>query len=340
MAKTIDVAGRDELTGLHEIAERYRLDGPHATVVMLCSTPGQNGDDRKVRWHARRTELAHLGAGTAALEHLDHEVESLDPRGEMVLVTANDAGAAHCWLTDYDVVPMAHVGEIPALLAAVDELADRTPVVAALVDHAGADVYLIDHIEVADAGSVTADPVEDRGHTKTDHASHERRLDAAAERTAAAIARAIEHAATSDTRLIVLTGDDREVASVERHLDTHRFTVSVVQAGGRHEPGAVQRLRRAALDESLRQRQRRSAEAVAELRRALGQHALGTEGNESTATAADEGRVATLFLDRTRLVDGADTVARDTLARGGSIVIADELGVADGVAALLRYGID
>lgn len=337
MVKTIDVAGHDELTGLHEIAERYRLEGPHATIVMLLSTPGQIGDDPKVRWHARRTELVHLGAGQAALEHLDREVALLDPRGEMVLVTANDTGAAHCWLTDCAAVPMAHVGEIPALLTAVDALTDRTPVVAALVDHVGADVYVVDHLDVADAGSVTGDPVEDRGHTKTDPASYERRLDAGSERTAETIARAIEHAASSDTRLIVLTGDDREVASVERHLGTSRFTVHIVQAGARREPDSVQRLRRAALDESLRNRERRRADAVAELRRALGQQVLGTQGNESTAIAADQGRVATLFLDRTRLADGADEVASDTLAHGGDIVIADELEVTDGVAALLRY---
>jgi hypothetical protein len=50
--------------------------------------------------------------------------------------------------------------------------------------------------------------------------------------------------------------------------------------------------------------------------------------------------VATLLLDRSRLVDGADGVARDTLAHGGTIVIADDLEVTAGVGALLRYDID
>jgi len=47
-----------------------------------------------------------------------------------------------------------------------------------------------------------------------------------------------------------------------------------------------------------------------------------------------------MFVDRTTApddADDADTLARDTLLHGGNVVVADELGVTDGVAGVLRY---
>ena len=353
MAKIKDVpaARTHELTTVHDVVERYQLDGPHASVVMLLPTPGEVGDDLSTRWNARRTQLAHAGAGADALDHLDRAVRSIDPRGEMVLLTANGDGAAHCWLVDHDVEPMVHVGEFPALLHAVDELIDRAPVVAAIVDRVGADIYCVDHLDIAAAGSVTGDEVETQiiggrgapagrsgGHTGNERDTYQRHADVVYERNADMIARALtEQAVASSARLIVLTGDDREVAAVGQHLDAHRFTVRPVQAGARNDARSMERLHHAVLDESSTQRRARRADAVGELRRALGQHSLGVEGNVATIEAVREGRAATLFLDRAMLTEGADEIARDALLHGGDVVVADDLGVADGIAVLLRY---
>jgi Bacterial archaeo-eukaryotic release factor family 2 len=353
MAKIKDVpaARTYELSTVHDVVERYQLEGPHATVVMLVPTPGEVGDDLSTRWNARRTQLAHAGAGARALDLLDVAVRSIDPRGEMVLLTANNDGAAHCWLVGHDVAPMVHVGEPPALLHAVDELIDRATVVAAIVDRVGADIYCVDHLGITAAGSVTGDEVETHiiggrgapagrsgGHTGNERDSYQRRADLVYERNADIIARALtEQAVTSVARLIVLTGDDREVAAVEQHLDAHRFTVRPVQAGARNDARSIERLHRAVLEESAAQRRGRRAEAVDELRRALGQHSLGVEGRAATTDAVREGRAATLFLDRANLTDDADEIARDALLHGGDVVVVDELGVDDGIAVLLRY---
>ena len=47
MAKIKDVpaARTYELSTVHDVVERYQLDGPHASVVMLVPTPGEVGDD-------------------------------------------------------------------------------------------------------------------------------------------------------------------------------------------------------------------------------------------------------------------------------------------------------
>jgi hypothetical protein len=327
-----------ELSGLPDVIERYRLEGPHATVIMLLTGPGQVGDDRTIRWHARRTELVHAGAGPDVIAHLDRAVESIDPRNEMVLLTANSQSAAHCWLADRDIAPMVHVGETPHLLAAVDELTDRTAAIGAIVDHLGADIYCVDHLDIAEVCTVKGDHVQTHRHTGGDQAGYQRRADAVYERNADTIARALtEQAVAAHARLIVMTGDDREAAAVEQHLDTHRFSVRIVQAGARHESSAVQRLHHAVVDESLDERQGHRNRSVTELRQALGQHALGVEGSAATVLAVDEGRVATLFVDRAEVSDLHEAIARTTLMYGGAVVVADELGVADGVAALVRY---
>ncbi len=328
----------DELMGVDDLLARYQRSGPHATVVMEFPAPDQLGDDRAVRWHVRRSELVDAGAGEFALDHLDALVASLEPRGETVLLTADDADAAFCWLTDCTVAHLARVGPSPALLAALGELSDRSPVIVAVVDHQGADLFQLDHLDLAEIGSVRGDHVQTHRHTGGDQAGYQRRADAVYDRNADAVARQIaEHAVAARAHLVVLTGDDREAGAVTDHLDTNRFTVVAVQAGARHEPHLAERLHHAAFEQSLIDRRARRDTAVAHLREELGRHALGVEGRDATSAAITEGRVATMFVDRAAAPDDADTLARDTLLHGGTVVVADDLGVADAVAGLLRY---
>jgi hypothetical protein len=327
-----------ELVAVADVVERYQRPTLHATVVMHFPPPGQTGDDRMVRWHVRRSELVDAGASDAALAHLDTLVEGLDPRGETVLLSADDHDAAFCWLIDHTVPHLAHVGPCPALLAALDELTDRSPVVVAAVDHLGAELFELDHLDLTEIGSVEGDHIQTHRHKGGDQSGYQRRAEGVYERNADAIARRItEHAVHADVHLIVLTGDDREAAIVTEHLDTHRFTVVSVQAGARHDPHLVERLRGAGIKQSLTHRQAGRAAAVAHLREELGRHALGIEGRGQTAAAIAERRVATTFVDRSCAGRDADALARDTLLLGGDVVITDDLGVADGVAAILRY---
>lgn len=338
MTRTEPARAADELAGVADVLERYQRPGPHATVVMEFPAPGQAGDDRMVRWHVRRSELVGAGASDASLALLDVLVEELEPRGQTVLLSADGTDAAFCWLIDHTVGHLAHVGPCPAMLAALDELTDRTPVVVAVVDHLGADLFELDHLDLDEIGAVKGDHVQTHRHTGGDQAGYQRRAEAVYERNADTIARQItEHAVHAGARLVVLTGDDREAAAVTDHLDTHRFTVVSVQAGARHDPQLTERLRQAAIDQSLSDRKARRAAAIAHLREELGRHALAVEGRDATATAISESRVATAFVDRAAAADDTDTLVRDTLSYGGTVVVADDLGVTEGVAAILRY---
>jgi hypothetical protein len=338
MTKIERVRASNELAGVAEVLARYQRSGPHATIIMEFPAPGQVGDDRAVRWHARRAELVDAGASTTALGHLDALVDGLEPRGETVLLTADDTDATFCWLIDHTTNHVAHVGPFPALIAALDELADRTPIIVAVVDHLGADLFELDHLDLTEIGSVKGEHVQTHRHIGGDQAGYQRRAEAVYERNADTIAQQVtEHAIHAAARLIMLTGDDREVVVVTDHLDTHRFSVVSVQAGARHDPNLAERLRRAAIEQSLTDRSQRRNVALSHLREELGRQALGVDGRDATATAIADGRVATLFVDRSVTVDGADTLARDTLLHGGSVVVANDIGVADGVAAIVRY---
>jgi hypothetical protein len=328
----------DELMSVDQIIERCQRPGPHSTVIMQFPTPGEAGDDRLVRWHVRRSELVKAGADATTLALLDDAVDSLEPRGVTVLFTADETDAAYCWLIDHTVEPMTHVGACPALLPALDELTDRSPVIAAAVDHVGADLFELVHLDLTDVGSVKGEHIQTHRHTGGDQAGYQRRADAVYDRNADTIARRItEHAVHAGAHLVVLTGDDRETAAVTDHLDTHRFAVSTEPAGARHEAQLRDRVRHACIERSLTARRQRRADAVEHLRRELGQHALGVEGREATATAIAEARVATTFIDRASPPTDADELARDTILFGGTVVVTHGLDVVDGVAAIVRY---
>jgi hypothetical protein len=332
-----------EMRSIADVGERYRRGGPHATIVIDLSTPGHVGDDQSVRWHARRHELVHAGADGATLAQLDRLVEALEPRSAAVLLTANPDGSSHCWLHDRSVTPMAHVGDCPALLPAIDELTDRSPALAALIDHLGADLFCVDHSVVHELTTVKGDHVQTHRHVGGDQAGHQRRAVGVYERNAEAIAAEIaRQAAARGARLIVLSGDAREVAAVEhhldsRHLDSRHLSVRTVHAGARHESGAFDRLRTVVAEQQLADRERRRADKVAEFREALGRHTLAVTGRESTTAAIHEGRLATLLVERT--VVAADDVARDTLLFGGQVVVVDHLDGPDGIAGVLRYAV-
>lgn len=338
----VDHANRDvhasEMRSLADTLERYQLAGPHATIVLDLAGPGHVGDDRSVRWHARRHELVHAGADAVTLSHLDRLIESLEPHPSTVLVTANADGSAHCWLSDQSVVPAAHVGDCPALLPAIDELTDRSPVLAALIDHLGADLFCVDRLVVGELGTVKGDHVQTHRHVGGDQAGHQRRADGVYERNAEAIAAEItRQAAAGGVQLVVLSGDAREVAAVEHHLDTHHLSVRTVHAGARHESGALERLRSAVAAQVLDERAHRRSAAVSEFQQALGQHTLAVTGRESTTVAIREGRLATLLVERN--TPSADETARDTLLFGGHVVVVDQLDHPDGIAGVLRYAV-
>ncbi|RLE21960.1 MAG: hypothetical protein DRJ50_08405 [Actinobacteria bacterium] len=345
MAKNDDLSSSGttnivELKTVADIVDRYQCPGPHATVVMRVMVPGVRGQDRKTRRHALQNNLAHHDADEAVIRNIGNTLESLDPRGVHVLMTANAQSAAFCWLTDHEVPAATRVDSTPALLPALSELSERAPAIGAIIDHVGADMFELGHLELVEVGSIEGDDLSTDRRIGGDQAGYQRRAESIYERNAGLIAKRLsEHAERVKAKIIVLTGNDREVASVEHHLGHNQFAVSTVHAGARHDEAAPDRLHEAARDATLTERLRIWNEAVGRLAEELGQHDLAVAGHDKTLEAIGEGRIRTLFLDLGMLdeMSDADSIARDALLLGSDVVVARDLGVADGVAGLLRY---
>jgi hypothetical protein len=329
-----------ELKTVTDIADRYQCPGPHATVIMRVVLPGVRGDDRQTRRHALQDDLRHHGADDAMIGHIDDALESLDPRGLHVLLTANAESGAFCWLTDYEAPSGIRVNAMPVLLPVLTELSDRAPVICALVDNIGADLVELGHVDLVGIDTVAGEEDSTERYGGRNRDGYDRWANEVHNRNADLIAKHLsDHADRAKARIVLLSGNDGEISSVEHHLGHHRFAVSTVQAGARHDKEAPDRLREAAGEAAQSERTKRRDERVGRLRQELGQHDLAVAGHDKTLEAINEGSVETLFLDAGKLEEmgDSDAIAKDALLFGGDVVIAPDLPTDDGVAALLRY---
>ena len=329
-----------ELKTVTDIVGRYQCPGPHATVIMRVVLPGVRGDDRQTRRHALQDDLRHAGADDATIGHIDDALESLDPRGIHVLLTANAESGAFCWLTNYEAPSRIHVDAMPVLIPALVELSDQAPVICATVDNIGADLFELGHVDMVGIGTVTGEEDSTERYGGRNRDGYDRWANEVHNRNADLIAKHLsDHAERAKARIVVLSGNDGEISSVEHHLGHHRFEVSTVQAGARHDKEAPDRLREAAVEAAQAERTRRRNERVGRLKQELGQHDLAVAGHDKTLEAINEGSVETLFLDVGKLEEmgDSDSIAKDALLFRGDVVIAPDLPTSDGVAALLRY---
>lgn len=332
------------LATLADIADRYRLPGPHVTLIMLVPVPGTVGDDFDVRWSATRADLRHMGVSDRAVQHLDSLIRTTIRRGHPLLITANDDSAASCWL-GFDIEASMETGELPALVPALRQLLMASQVtVAAVVDREGADLYAVGTIEIGRVGQIAAEDgqIQDDVSGRRSPRRGSQHSEVIIERNAASIAAEILRTAEEvHAGAILLAGDDRVTRLVEDCL-THRSNKAVVrrQVGGRHEPKTVDRVRVAALYERRRRAASHLALELARLREELGQHDRAIEGAVEVLEAITDGRVGTLFVDtdadRGTPNPPLDVHVRAALDHGARLVVGPNLGRRDGVAALLR----
>ena len=337
----VQPAGLIRLADSKAVLDRYRLPGPHVTVVMPVATPGRKGNDMEKRWSATRADLRHLGADEEQLRLLDGLATKLPPCGYEALITASADSAAYCWLTNPSVGSMMRVGALPSLMPALVELDRRPLVVTAAVDRVGADVAVVDHAQLDTVGAVdgTTEGIHKSAGDGADQARNQRHSEVVWERNASDAATDISRV-VKDRRAssVVLTGDRRAVDLVADRLVGPNLAVHIVQAGGRHEPDTALRLLAAAMsvaNDTQVAAWRADAERLAE---ELGQQDLATDGEVHTLEAIAEHRVATLFIDAGTWHDRThvDETIRAAHADGAVVCpgLAPEL--TDGIGALLR----
>lgn len=338
---TDDDTGVRSLDTLDEIGARYRSPGPHTTLVMATPIVGSVGDDITKRWHATRTELQHLGASAASIAHLDRALASVTVRAPHLLATANDDSVAITWIT-LAATPFSVVGPVPALFWATRESLATRPVIAAVIDRIGADLYEIGRtgmgqIETVDGEHDFIHKAASGGWSQARQQRHSETVwSRNADRVAAAIAQSCD---ARDSTIVLMTGDERAVGLTQTCMATRPdLRLSTCRAGARGDPDVAARLRDAATSTQRAETDHLAAPLVDRLTEELGQRDRGVEGSVAVLEASTENRVRVLLLDEhTSSTDPrVDATLKSALDHRAQIVIAPLPEVRDGVGALLR----
>jgi hypothetical protein len=339
--EAVEPDGLTRLADSKAVLDRYRLPGPHATVVMPLATPGSAGDDRHKRWSATQADLRHLGADENIVHRLDQLVSRLPPSGYEALVTANADSAAYCWLITPTRDSMMRLGSLPSLMPALIEMNRRPRVVTAAVDRVGADLAVVDHahLEALHAADGDEEGIHKSAGDGLDQARNQRHSEVVWERNASEVAKQTSRLVSEyRARVVVLTGDRRAVDLVADRVVGPNVSVHVAQAGGRHEPDTRLRLLAAAIsaaNESQATTQKADTERLAE---ELGQQDLAVDGEVHTLQAIADHRVSMLFVDADSWADHAhiDETIRAAHVDGADVCPASAPDLTDGVGALLR----
>jgi len=340
----VEPRGLTRLTDTKSVLARYRLPGPHATVVLPIATPGRAGDDIEKRWHATRADLVHLGADEAILQQLDTVVGGLPPSGHQALVTANSDSAAYCWLLTA-AGAMMHVGQVPSLVPALIEVDRRPRVVVAAVDRVGADIAIVDHahLETNQSADGERDGIHKSSGLGPDQARAQRHSEVVWERNATAVAGELSRLVrTRRAPVVVLSGDRRAVDLVADRVASPNVAVYTAQAGGRHEPDTSQRLLAAGIAAASSVQEASLHRDRGRLTEELGQHDLAVDGEVHTLQAIADHRASMLFVDAETWSehDHIGETIRAAQADGADICVVSVPGLPDGVGALLRRPYD
>ncbi len=336
-----------ELRTTSDVLDRYRLPGPHLTTIIRPPRPGSGPDALESRWHSRQVQLRHRGAPDAALAQMDQLVRQLPPDGGTVLVTANRDSSAFCQLRneqDRD-REAAVVGRLPRLVPVMAELARHDLTLAALADRVGADIFAVSPAGIDQVATVTGQ--EEFIHRAAQGGWSQHRYQTRAEQVweanAALVADKLDKlAAELGTKHVVISGDVRACVFILAQLpEDVRWSALKAEAGGRHEPESVDRIRLAAIaavESATTQTINEALDRLVSGLRIGGRAVRGLAGAIDYITA---GTVDTLFVaDRMPSHDWFDFAVQRALETGARVIVSppddDRVG-AGGVAVILRH---
>ncbi|MFT5433906.1 MAG: hypothetical protein ACI9OJ_004616 [Myxococcota bacterium] len=329
-----------ELVDVGAVRDRYRISGPHATATFEVSKPGTFGDNVTARWHSARHQLECDGAPEPVLRQLDWAVSSLAPKGGVALVSANTDSSAVAWLTTDPGRPSTAVGETPHLLRVLDEVVANPPVVGAIVDRIGADVFSFEASTRSEL--VAVDGPSERVHRSQvggwSQNPQQRRVEEQWRKNASVVAeKIVSLARATDATMVVLTGDDHACALVENEIDIDLFRVVRVHAGSRHDSNGPQRLELAVRRARIQHHREVVQEEADHLFDELPDRSHAVAGLRAAKEAIEQGKAATLFVasDEALTENEIDVIVGAALMRGAAVFAVADLHGHE-VAARLR----
>jgi hypothetical protein len=357
-----------------EVTRLYERPGPFATAYLDATRTTELGAEQvRLRWQALRSTLLHAGADEATVAALDDSAEErISGEHGRVLVGAGGETLLAASLPHPPIRPLARWAPLPHVMPYLAQQGPRIPYVVVLADRGGADISTSSGTTTTVTGShgyphrktSTSDWSEQHFQQRVENS-----WAANAREVAAVVA---EDAARVRAAVVMLAGDPRARGLLRTELPTFLDPdVEVVQLskGGR-EPGALHRELDGAIEGVLLQRALRDRDRVlARLGAALG-HGLAVTGVGDVVAAVRRGQVDTVVLAedpsstlhawigpqplQLALVEdelpamGVAVPQRDRLdaalvrALAGAdasllTVSPDDVTLADGIAALLRY---
>lgn len=314
--------------------------GPFATIYIDDSHNTENAAHSvELRWRALREELESAGADAAVVETIGTTLldgtPAVGPSGRAV-IAGPDGVLLDEHLIRPPVTPVARYSPVPYLVPLVEHGTSAPRHVIAAVDHAGADIELVE----AGGSLLTRETVEGEGYPihhaagaeSPGYGDPQQRSDEQNRKNIRQIADRLTEIVDADQPEIVFVIGELSSMSDLRSAAPDRLAERLIdfQLGAR-DSGIADDAIRAAVTTELGLRQNRTmADAAESLQAGLGHEpALAVEGLTAVCGALRNGEVETLIigdLDDTTVFDGGD-------AAGGLATVAptpenlSELGV-------------
>jgi len=206
-----------------DLAEIALGEGPFLTVYLTTEAAVENAAQRsELRWKDLRTELAGQGADEQALAAVDPLVADAHMEGECLAVIADPKGLLHvAHEPDPPARDVGRWGPLPMIGPLLEWRQSQVPHVVALIDRAGADVFVFrpgrgdEHVEVAGDD----DPIHKAKAGGWSQKRYQRRAENTWEANAADVASELAELTDKEQpRLVVVGGDVRAVELLKEHL--------------------------------------------------------------------------------------------------------------------------
>jgi Bacterial archaeo-eukaryotic release factor family 2 len=261
-------------------------------------------DEVSLRWAEQARHLRTLGVPAAMVDALaEPAVEPTGRGGEQtrVLVAADDRVVLDLVLPGRPVRDESSFGPVPLLMPVARALSAAMPYAVARVDRSGADLEFVGLLGSAEE-TEQVDGEHDVVHKAAAGGMSQRRYQARVEdswdHNADAVAKKLDVLVRRHRpELVMVTGDDKAVAALERNL-SHEVSERLVHlnSGGR-AAGASQRAERKAIEQALAERQTAvRGSRIETLAEQLRRQQEAVEGLDAVVDALRRGQVSELVL--------------------------------------------
>ncbi len=296
---------------LHDLTDVLTAPGPFVTVHVQSESAVEQAADRyELLWKNVLRELEDKGVDERTREAVSAARGTHD-QGESRLVIATTSDGTVRLAVSLASVPrrqVVDVAPLPHLLPLVDDVTTRVPHVVVRADHTGADVsayYDTEHLahEVTVKGHAPDIRRVQGGGWAHLHIQHRavNGWDANAKEIVDAV---VELAQQVEARLIVATGEERQLVHVARHLPTHLKDEYLEVPGGRGQDGSGPLVQQRVADAVSRFVAERTLDLLEEYTQERGQSKRAVDGLPGAVEALRKAQVQTLLVT-TALASGA-----------------------------------